>query len=609
MEVTRLFDFIHYQQSQFPLSKSFGYKHKGNWTYFSTSEIIDMANKVSLGLMTKFGVKPGDKIAIVSTQNRPEWVIMDLGMMQAGAINVPVYPTISQREYAYIFNEAEVSHCFYGGDGLKEKLEQAQQNVPSLIGLFSFDEIPGARFWQECWADGNMVLVENIKNSIQPGDLATIIYTSGTTGEPKGVMLSHNNIISNIMALSKLAPIQPGDRVLSFLPLCHVFERVATYFYIYLGASIVHTGTENLGGEHGDLKAIQPHFFTTVPRLLEKIYEKIYNKGLDLTGLKRALFFWALRLTDSFELNKKYTGWNKLKRKIADRLIFSKWREALGGNVTGIITAASACPEKIIKVFCAAGIPIREAYGLSEASPGLTVNRFEENEAMFGTVGLAIEGVQVKIDASDGNYAEGEGEVIATGPNIMMGYYKKPEATAAMVKEINGERWLFTGDVGRFVTGPGGKMFLKITDRKKELLKTSGGKYVAPAPIESKFREDFLIEQIMVVGEQQKFVSALIVPAREALQDWCKHHDIEFSSFQDIINLPQVKERYQHIVDKYNPLFNHVEQIKQFRLLDTVWEPIKPDGSEGELTPTLKLKRRVILSKFAPVIQDIYAGE
>ncbi len=609
MQIKRLFDFIYYQQEQRPLSKSFGYRHQGRWVYFSTAEMIDMANKVSLGLVSKLGVKPGDKIALISTHNRPEWVVMDLGLMQVGAINVPVYPTISQREYEYIFNEAEVKYCFFGGDGLQEKLQQAQKDIPSLLGLFSFDELSDEPFWKTCWAEGSLERVEEIKKNIQPGDLATIIYTSGTTGEPKGVMLSHNNIISNFMALAQLAPVAHGDRALSFLPLCHVFERVATYFYIYLGVSVVQTGTDNLGGESGDLQSIRPHFFTTVPRLLEKVYEKIINKGLALKGPARGLFFWALQLANSYEEGKQYRRLEALKWKIADRLIFAKWRQALGGNLKGIITAASACPEKIIQVFNAAGVPIREAYGLTEASPGLTVNRFEKDENMSGTVGYAIEGVEIRIDPSDGNYAEGEGEVIFTGPNIMLGYYKKPEATAAMIREIDGVRWLFTGDIGKFIPGPRGRQFLKITDRKKELLKTSGGKYVAPAPIESKFREDFLIEQIMVVGEQRKFVSALIVPAKEALKDWCERHEIPFTSLEEVIRLPKVQERYQRIVDKFNPNFNHIEQIKKFRLLDDAWESVKPDGSAGELTPTLKLRRRVIQTKYAAAIEEIYAGD
>lgn len=609
MQITRLFDFLYYQQEKFPQERSFGYRKNGRLVYFSTDEMVAMANKVSLGLLTKLGVKQGDKIALVSTQNRPEWVALDLGLQQIGAVSVPVYPTISQREYEYIFNEAEVKYCFCGGEEPLAKVQQAQQNLPSLIEVFSFDETPGIPFWESTWAEGDLSPVEEIKRTIQPGDLASLIYTSGTTGEPKGVMLSHENIVSNILAIAPLAPVREGYRVLSFLPLCHVFERVATFFYLYLGANVVHTGTDNLGGEEGELKAIRPHFFTTVPRLLEKVYEKIYNKGYELRWLRRALFFWALRLADSFELDKKYTGWEGLKRKIADRLVFSKWREALGGNLQGVVTGAAACPEKIAKVFCAAGIRIREAYGLTETSPGLTINRFENEGVMLGTVGQVIEGVKLRIDSSEGNYAEGEGEVIATGPNIMMGYYKKPAATAAMIKVIDGERWLYTGDIGKMVDGPQGRQFLKITDRKKELLKTSGGKYVAPAPIESKLREDFLIEQVIVIGEQRKFVSALIVPAREALHDWCERHGIRFTTLGEAIRLPQVQERYQRVIDKYNPLFSHIEQIKKFSLLDTAWETVKSDGSEGELTPTMKLKRRVILAKYAPVIEKIYAAD
>ncbi len=608
MEPTRLFDFLYYQQQKFPQEKSFGYRQNGNWVYFSTAEMIEMANKVSLGLIAKLGVEPGDKIALVSTQNRPEWVALDIGIQQAGAISVPVYPTISQRDYEYIFNEAEVKYCFCGGEDLVGKVRDAQQNVSSLKEVFSFDEMPGTPTWETIWMEGDFSPVEKIKNAIQPGDLATIIYTSGTTGEPKGVMLSHNNVVSNILSVAPMVPVKAGERALSFLPLCHIFERAVTYAYLHHGVNVVQTGTDNLGGEEGDLKAIKPHFFTTVPRLLEKVYEKIVNKGRELSGLKRSLFFWAMDLADDFEYDKKYTGLAALKRKIADRLIFSKWREALGGNVKGILTGSSACPVKIARVFSAAGVPIREGYGLTETSPALTITRFEPGGAVLGTVGPAITGVEIKIDPTDGDYKPGEGEILAKGPNVMLGYYKKPEATAAVIKDVNGERWFHTGDVGKLVDGPGGQKFLKITDRKKELLKTSNGKYVAPAPIESQFREDFLIEQIMVVGEQRKFVSALIVPAQEALQDWCAHHGVEFTSLGEVIGLPKVQSLYREVVEKYNPLFSHSEQIKQFRLLDAVWEPVKPDGSEGELTPTMKLKRRVIQAKYAPVIEEIYSG-
>ncbi|MEY3368539.1 MAG: hypothetical protein RI973_1694 [Bacteroidota bacterium] len=607
MTPSRLFDFLYYQQEHHPLQQSFGYQHNGQWTYFSTADMIRMVNETSLGLLTKLGVKPGDKIGLVSTHNRPEWVVLDIAMQQIGAIGVPVYPTISQREYAYIFNEAEVRYCFCGGEDPLAQVLSAQENIPSLEKVYALDPGQNAPCWEEIRTQGDLAPVEAIKNNIQASELATIIYTSGTTGEPKGVMLSHQNVVSNLMAMAALAPVKPGDRVLSFLPLCHIFERVATFFYIYLGVSIVQTGTDNLGGESGDLRTIRPHFFTTVPRLLEKVYDKIYGKGLELSGIKRFLFFWALRLAGTYQLATPMNPWQRFKFGLAHRLVFSKWREALGGNVKGIFTAAAACPEKIARVFCAAGIPIREGYGLSEASPGLTVNRFEEVGAMFGTVGYAIEGVKLHIDDSEGTYEPGEGEIRATGPNVMMGYYKKPAETAAVIREIDGERWLFTGDVGKMVKGPGGHLFLKITDRKKELLKTSGGKYVAPTPIESKFREHFLIEQIMVIGEQRKFVSALIVPSSEALRDWCTRHDLAFNSLTEAIRLPEVIARYQQILDKYNPLFNHIDQIKKFRLLDAVWEPVKPDGSEGELTPTMKLKRRVIQTRYARLIEEMYA--
>ncbi|MFQ5445664.1 MAG: AMP-dependent synthetase/ligase, partial [Saprospiraceae bacterium] len=562
MEVTRLFEFLYYQQENFPQEKSFGYRRNGGWQYFSTAEMIDMANKVSLGLLTKLGVKPGDKIVLVTEQNRPEWVVMDIGMQQVGAINVPVYPTISQREYEYIFNEAEVKYCFCGGEELVHKVCKTKENVPSLIEVFSFDEVmtpPSAEnggaipFWKSIWAEGDMSEVEKIKAAIKPEDLATIIYTSGTTGYPKGVMLSHHNIVSNVMAVVPIVPVNSGDRALSFLPLNHSFERAVAYAYMYFGISVSFTGTDNLGGEHGDLQAIKPHILTTVPRLLEKIYEKIYNKGLELQGLKRMLFFWALSLAEGYEFGKKYSGWAALKRRIADKLIFSKWRAALGGHMKGIITGASACPVKIARIFSAAGIPVREGYGLTETSPALTISRFEEDGAMLGTVGPVISCVKLKIDDSDGNYRPGEGEILARGPNIMLGYYKKPEATAAVFKEIDGERWFCTGDIGKMVPGPGGWEFLKITDRKKALLKTSGGKYVAPQPIESALRENFLIEQVMVIGEQRKFVSALIVPAAEALRDWCQSHGVAFTSMAGVLQNDKVQMCYQRIIDKCNP--------------------------------------------------------
>ncbi len=605
MPAQRLFDFIYHQQAHHPLRQSVGYRHEGKWVYFSTDEIIDMARQVSCGLL-RLGIQKGDKVALVVYQNRPEWVIMDIGLQQIGAINVPVYPTISAKDYEYIFKDSEVKLCFAGKDDLYDRVKKAQANVPSLKEIYTFDKMDGVAYWKDIFTLEGEEQIASYQAAVQPQELATIIYTSGTTGLPKGVMLSHENIVSNVKAVETLMPISRGDSVLSFLPLCHIFERTASYSYINLGASITFTGTDNLGGETGDLQAVKPHFFTTVPRLLEKVYEKIYGKGLALTGLKRKLFFWALSLTADYEYGKQYSGWQGFQRKLADKLIFSKWREALGGNIKGILTGAAPCPMSIKRVFSAAGIPIREGYGLTETSPGLAIGRYTPDGAILDAVGPAIDGVTLYIDESDGNYRSGEGEILAKGPNIMMGYYNKPEATAEVMKNIDGQNWFCTGDIGRLIDGPKGEKFLQITDRKKELLKTSGGKYVAPAPIESKLKEDFLIEQMMVVGDGQKFTAALIVPAMEALKDWCEQEDIPWTSRAEIIQQNKVLAKYQEIIDKYNPAFSKIEQIKAFRLLDADWEPNKADGGQAELTPTMKLKRRVIMEKHAQEIASIY---
>ncbi len=606
MEVTRLFDFIHYQKENHPLEKSLGYKHNGKWKYFSTDEIIDYGNKISRGLL-KMGLKPGDKIALLAYKNRPEWVMMDLGAQQIGVITVPVYPTISPKEYVYIFNDSEVKYAFVGADDLHHKVSTAQKDIPSLIDIYTFDKQDGKKYWEDMFDDeSSMEPVQALMDAADPEAMATIIYTSGTTGNPKGVMLSHRNIVSNVMNVKELLPIDSGKSALSFLPLCHIFERTASYSYVYNSISVTFTGTDNLGGDDGDLRTLKPHFFSTVPRLLEKVYEKIYNKGLELTGAKKKLFFWALSLTEDYEYDKEYGGFDGIKRSIADKLIFSKWREALGGNVEGILTGAAACPVKMAKVFSAAGIPIREGYGLTETSPGLTIGRYDKGGALLGTVGPPLPNVEILIDPSEGEYKPEEGEILAHGPNVMMGYYNKPDKTAEVIKMIDGKRWFKTGDVGKMISGPGGRKFLKITDRKKELLKTSGGKYVAPTPIENKFKEDFLIEQMMVVGEKQKFVSALIIPAEEALKDWCECNEVNWTSMSDAVKEPKVLAHYQSIIDTFNPEFSHIEQIKKFKLLDAAWEPTKADGTDAELTPTMKLKRRVIREKHANVITEIY---
>jgi len=601
METTRLFDVIYHQLSVHPLEKSISGKDEtGQWKSYSTAQIIQMAESAAAGLLHA-GLKRGDKVAISSYKNRPEWIIMDLATQMAGLVNIPLYPTISAQDYVYILNESEVVMAFCGGQDLYEKLQVAKTDVPTLNEIYTFDKQNNRLYWEDIFSTDTKI-VEETKAAIKPDDLATIIYTSGTTGKPKGVMLSHNNILHVIKETSQYLEARKGERSLSFLPLCHIFERAVSLSYLYKCVSVYFTGTDNLGGPDGDLQEVKPVVFSTVPRLLEKIYEAIYNKGLALSGAKKRLFFWALSLTDNYELEQKPS----LKWKIADKLIFSKWRAALGGNVRLVVTGAAPCPVKIMQVFCAAGIPIREGYGLTETSPTLTVNTLEKDGAMLGSVGPMLKGVEILIEKEGGDYRPGEGEILAYGPNIMMGYYKKPEINAKVFSEINGKKYFRTGDIGKLVTSKSGKIFLKITDRKKELLKTSGGKYVAPAPIENRMKEDFMIEQMMVVGDKMKFVSALIVPSEPALKNWCSQNNISWTSLEEIIKNPNVQKRYQEIIDKYNPEFSHIEQIKKFCLVSKPWESTKTDGSESELTPTMKLKRRVIREKYQKDIEGIY---
>jgi long-chain acyl-CoA synthetase len=603
-----IFEYLDDQAAHFPLTRAFGAKKDGQWQYYSTAEVVDLVNRTSVGLLA-LGLKPGDKVATAVYKTSPEWVILDFALLQIGVLNIPLYPTISAREFAYILNESEAKYCVVGPGDLYKKMAAAQESVPTLLHIFSFEDHEAAERWDKVLlapVGCDFSEVAKIKAGIKPDDMATIIYTSGTTGNPKGVMLSHRNIVFNVEAMRKLLPLQMGDRGLSFLPVSHIFERAVLYAYVAYGVSTTFTGTENLGGDDGDLKAIQPHFFSTVPRLLEKVYERIMARGQTLKGVKRALFFWAIEQTEDWEFDKKRTGLKALKCRIADRLIFSKWRVALGGSIKGIITGASACPMRIMRVFNAAGIPVREGYGLTEAAPALSFSHFAPGGAMLGTVGQLLESVVVKID-DRGEYRPGEGEIWATGPGIMLGFYKHPEKTAEMIREDADGRWLITGDVGMLVTGHHGGTFLKITDRKKELLKTSGGKYVAPTPIESVFKEHRLVDQAMIIGENQKFVSALIIPSEDGLKEWCQLHHIKWTNLADMILLPEVVARYQMLVDRVNPHFGHAEQVKKFVLLPEPWEPVKADGTDAELTPTLKLKRRVILQKFEKEIAEMYA--
>lgn len=605
----RLFEYLDDQLSQFPQAQAFGEKINGAWQYRSTAEMVELVDRATVGLW-RLGLRPGDKVATVVYKTSPDWVALDFALLRLGVLNVPLYPTISSREYAYILNESAATYAVVGDGDLYEKLAAVQAQTPGLREIFSFYPRAEARSWTVLLADDasadERAAIEAVRAGVRPDDLATLIYTSGTTGNPKGVMLTHRNIVYNVEAMRRLIPLTPGMRTLSFLPVSHVFERAVVYAFTAYGASLSFTGTENLGGEDGDLRQVRPHFFTTVPRLLEKVYERIVAKGQELRGVKRAIFFWALKLTDDWAFGFRPSIWQRPAWAVADKLIFSKWRAALGGNIQGIVTGANACPIRIMRTFNAAGILVREGYGLTEAAPALSFCRFEQGGALLGTVGPLLDGVAVRIVHDDAEYRPGEGEIIATSPGIMLGYYKQPEQTAEVLRDIDGQRWLVTGDVGTLVEGPGGRQFLKITDRKKELLKTSGGKYVAPAPLEARLKEHYLVDNAMIVGESRKYVAALIVPAQEGLREWCHRHHVPWTTLADALRDERVQQRYAMLLERFNPMVGKHEQIRRFTLLPNTWEAVRTDGAPAELTPTLKLKRRVVQEKFRAEIEAMY---
>jgi long-chain acyl-CoA synthetase len=610
----RLFDYIFEQAKERPLDQAFGHQpQKGvPWTYYSSQQMVDKINDLSRGLL-HLGLRPGDRVGTVVYKTTQEWVALDYAMLRLGIIGVPMYPTISAREYEYIIKEAGVQYCFVGEGDLFDKVNTAKAQSPSLRTIYSFVEHPIAPLWDSIVPTTDATTqedmddeIERISKTIRPDDVATFIYTSGTTGNPKGVVLTHRNIVFNVETMRILIPIKAGMRALSFLPVSHIFERAVLYAYTAYGASVSFTTPDRLGGDGGDIKGIKPHFFSAVPRLLEKVYEKIVNKGMEAKGIKRSIFTWAMELADQWDFDQKPSGFAAIKWSIADKLVFSKWRAALGGNLVGIITGASACPVVVMRAFNAAGILVREGYGMTEGAPAFTFNRFEPGGAMMGSVGQIVDGVELRIEEAP-DFRPGEGEILVKGPNIMDGYYLQPEKTEEVIKYIDGGRWLCTGDVGMLVKAPNGNTFLKITDRKKELLKTSGGKYVAPAPIESMLREHRLVDQAMIVGDNLKFVSALIVPAEEGLRDWCEKNQIGWTSLPEVIKHPKVLERYNMLIERINPTFSHAEQVKKFALLPNTWEAVRTDGTVAELTPSMKIKRRVILEKFKAEIDGMYA--
>jgi long-chain acyl-CoA synthetase len=589
MEITRTFDIIQLNVEKYPRKDMYGGKQDKEWKVFSADEVQEYVNRVSFGLLS-LGFKRGDKIATISG-NKPEWNFVDHGLAQAGFIHVPIYPTIGTDEYGYILDHSQVKAIILGNRTIYNKVKPIAEKLGLLDHLFSFDPVDGVHSFNEITdagaknADRYRTELDEIRKSIRPEDLVTIIYTSGTTGNSKGVMLSHRNLVSNAVSTSSAHELGYGHRAMSFLPLCHVYERMMNYHFQYKGISVYYV--ENMGTVSEAIKEVKPHIFNTVPRLLEKIYDNILAKGRDLPLVKKTIFFWAVNLGLKFRL--KGNSWfYKLKLSIARKLIFSKWREALGGELVVMVSGGAALQSRLEKIFWAAGLPVIQGYGLTETSPVIAVNPFRIPEIKFGTVGPVLENVEVKI-ADDG-------EILCRGINVMMGYYKAPELTEEVIDK---EGWFHTGDIGVIEEGK----WLRITDRKKEMFKLSAGKYIAPQVIENKLKESFLIEQAMVIGENEKFASALLSPNFAFLHDWCSEHKFQYRDNSELIEIPEVIERFAREVKEVNKTLGEYEQIKRFRLVTEEWTP-----NTGELSPTLKLRRNYLTLRYKDIIAEIYFG-
>lgn len=588
MTIKRLFDFPYHQLEVYNLQKAFVTKYDGKWTSVSSKEYIDQSNCLSRGLL-KLNIQPNDKIAVISSTNRTEWNIVDIGIMQVGAQSVPVYPNISEEEYEYVLNHSEATICFVSDKEILDKVQKIEANVPSLKEIYTFDEIEDQKNWKEVLelgkSEDNQSLLDDRKQQIQEDDVATLIYTSGTTGKPKGVKLSHKNLVSNAICSEERFPINKGeDRALSFLPLCHVYERMLIYLYQYTGVSVYYA--ESIDHISENLKEVKPHVMTAVPRLLEKIYDKIIAKGTNLTGVKRKLFYWSLELGNDYEPYGTNGWWYEQKLALARKLVFSKWREALGGELKVIASGSAALQPRLARIYNAAGIKVMEGYGLTESSPVIAVNDMRNRGFKIGTVGKPIPQTEIKI-------AE-DGEIMVKGPQVMLGYYKDEEKT----NEVIEDGYLHTGDIGT-VDSDG---FLKITDRKKEMFKTSGGKYIAPQLIENIIKQSRFIEQIMVVGEGEKMPTALIQPNFEFIQEWAKKKNIKLNdSYEDLVENDEVKARIQQEIDQYNERFGKWERVKRFELTPEVWSI-----DDGHLTPTMKLKRRVVKERYMDLYNKLY---
>jgi long-chain acyl-CoA synthetase len=585
--IDRLFDLLPHIRDSYTKKDDFlAGKENGAWRKYSINDYITLSNQISFGLVA-LGLVKGDKVATISG-SRPEWNFVDMGILQAGAIHVPVYPTISESDYRYILTHAEVKYVFVSGWDTYRKIEHIVSEIPSLKGIYAFRETQGVPLLSELIElgmnnnDDNKL--QKIKDSVKSDDLATIIYTSGTTGNPKGVMLSHLNIISNFLACEHILPVDDKGKALSYLPLCHVYERMLVYLYHYRGVSIYYA--ESLATISDNMREIKPDIISTVPRLLEKIYDKIMSTGLKLKGIKRLIFFWAVHLGLHYEMYGQNGWYYETKLKIARKLVFSKWTAALGGNLKVMVSGGAALQPRLARIFWAAGVPVLEGYGLTETSPVISVNNFDEDGVKFGTVGPVISNATV-------SFADDQ-EIICKGPGVMMGYYKEPDLTNAAIDE-NG--WFHTGDLGLIETSG----HLKITGRKKEIFKTSFGKYISPELIENKFKESHFIDTLMVVGENQKYAAALIVPDFTFLKSWCVRKEVVYTTDVEMINNDKIRKRFAKEIAKFNKLFGATEQIKAFELLDAEWTV-----DSGELTASLKLRRPFINEKYKGKIEKLF---
>lgn len=583
-EITRVFDLLDLSLKKHRKDDMVAAKQNGIWNKYSTEKFVAQVNSVSQGLIS-LGIKKDDKVAIMS-ENRPEWNICDFGIMQIGATQVPMYPTLAENDIKFILTDASIKIIFVSEGSLYEKLNSVRISEDIDFKIYCFNKIEGIPHWLEVLEAGDRAEPADLqayRDCIQPSDLLTLIYTSGTTGTPKGVMLTHNNLVSNVIGSSVMYP-ENFKRALSFLPLSHVFERMVLYMYFYLGISVYYA--QSMDTIAADLIEVKPHGFTTVPRLLEKVYDRIVAKGSELKGFKKQLFFWALNLGLKYEMNGENGIWYEFQLKIANKLIFNKWREALGGNILAVVSGGAALQPRLARVFWAAGMPVLEGYGLTETSPVITVNGLGKGAAKFTTVGKAIEFVEIKI-ADDG-------EILCKGPNLMKGYYKRPDLSETVIDK---DGFFHTGDIGELVDG----QYLRITDRKKEIFKTAGGKYIAPQILENKFKESPYIEQVIVIGENERFPSALILPNFPALAAWCSRSGIPYTNNEEMVKDKRVVDKIQSVIDHFNKEFGHWEQVKKFELLTADWTI---DG--GELTPKLSLKRKVILQKYKEQINNIY---